>query len=82
MKLKIKKGDTVKVITGEYKGTQGKVLEVLPKENKALVEGCNMVSKSTKPSAAAPNGGIIKKEDMLRKYKEEIHLQLQCSLNY
>ena len=62
MKLKIKKGDTVKVITGEYKGTQGKVLEVLPKENKALVEGCNMVSKSTKPSAAAPNGGIIKKE--------------------
>ena len=62
MKLKIKKGDTVKVITGEYKGTQGKVLEVLPKENKALVEGCNMVSKSTKPSAAAPSGGIIKKE--------------------
>ena len=62
MKLKIKKGDTVKVITGEYKGTQGKVLEVLPKENKALVEGCNMVSKSTKPSAASPNGGIIQKE--------------------
>ena len=62
MKLKIKKGDTVKVITGEYKGTQGKVLEVLPKDNKALVEGVNMVSKSTKPSAAAPNGGIIKKE--------------------
>ena len=50
MKLKIKKGDTVKVITGEYKGTQGKVLEVYPKDNKALVEGCNMVSKSTKPS--------------------------------
>ena len=62
MKLKIKKGDTVKVITGESKGTQGKVLEVLPKENKALVEGCNMVSKSTKPRAAAPNGGIIQKE--------------------
>ena len=62
MKLKIKKGDTVKVITGESKGTQGKVLEVLPKENKALVEGCNMVSKSTKPCAAAPNGGIIQKE--------------------
>ena len=62
MKLKIKKGDTVKVITGESKGTQGKVLEVLPKENKALVEGCNMVSKSTKPNAKNPNGGIIQKE--------------------
>ena len=64
MKLKIKKGDSVKVIAGESKDKDvvRKVLEVYPKENKALVEGCNMVSKSTKPSAAAPNGGIIKKE--------------------
>ena len=62
MKLKIKKGDMVKVITGESKGTQGKVLEVLPDANKALVEGCNLVSKATKPNAKNPNGGIIKKE--------------------
>ena len=64
MKLKIKKGDSVKVIAGESKDKDvvRKVLEVYPKENKALVEGCNMVSKSTKPSAAAPNGGIIQKE--------------------
>ena len=63
MKLKIKKGDSVKVIAGESKDKDvvRKVLEVYPKENKALVEGCNMVSKSTKPSAAAPNGGIIQK---------------------
>ena len=64
MKLKIKKGDTVKVITGASKDKEAvrKVLEVYPKENKALVEGVNMVSKSTKPSAASPNGGIIQKE--------------------
>ena len=62
MKLKIKKGDMVKVITGESKGSQGKVLEVIPDANKALVEGCNRVSKATKPNAKNPNGGIIKKE--------------------
>lgn len=62
MKLKIKKGDIVKVTTGESKGSQGKVLEVIPGDCKALVEGCNMVSKSTKPNAKNPNGGIIKKE--------------------
>lgn len=62
MKIYIKKGDIVKVITGEYKGTKGKVLAVMPKDYKALVEGCNMVSKSTKPTAKTPNGGIIKKE--------------------
>ena len=62
MKLKIKKGDMVKVITGESKGSQGKVLEVIPDANKALVEGCNLVSKATKPNAKNPNGGIIKKE--------------------
>ena len=62
MKLKIKKGDMVKVITGESKGSQGKVLEVIPDANKALVEGCNLVSKATKPNAKNPNGGIIKIE--------------------
>lgn len=62
MKINIKKGDIVKVISGESKGKQGKVLEVIVDDYKALVEGCNMVSKSTKPNAKTPNGGIIKKE--------------------
>jgi large subunit ribosomal protein L24 len=61
-KLKIRKGDTVQVIAGDSKGKQGKVLEVLLKENRAVVEGANLVSKHTKPNAANPNGGIIKKE--------------------
>ncbi|MFD1630882.1 50S ribosomal protein L24 [Pseudopedobacter beijingensis] len=61
-KLKIRKGDLVKVIAGDSKGQQGKVLEVLVKDNRAIVEGLNMVSKHTKPSASNPNGGIIKKE--------------------
>lgn len=61
-KLKIRKGDLVQVIAGDSKGKQGKVLEVLLKENRAVVEGANQVSKHTKPSATNPNGGIIKKE--------------------
>ena len=61
-KLKIRKGDLVQVIAGDSKGKQGKVLEVLLKDNKAVVEGANMVSRHTKPNAANPNGGIIKKE--------------------
>jgi large subunit ribosomal protein L24 len=64
-KLKIRKGDLVQVIAGDSKGKQGKVLEVLLKDNRAVVEGANMVSKHTKPSAANPNGGIIKKEATL-----------------
>lgn len=62
MKLKIKTGDTVKVIAGDYKGNQGKVLRVYREKNKALVEGINMVSKHEKPSAKNPQGGITKKE--------------------
>ncbi|MEE4176175.1 MAG: 50S ribosomal protein L24 [Bacteroides sp.] len=61
-KLHIKKGDAVKVIAGNEKGSQGKVLEVYPEKLRALVEGVNMVSKHTKPNAANPQGGIIKKE--------------------
>jgi large subunit ribosomal protein L24 len=61
-KLHIKKGDTVYVNTGEYRGQQGRVLEVIPKENKALVEGVNLVSKHTKPNSDNPQGGILKKE--------------------
>jgi len=61
-KFHIKKGDTVKVITGEYKGQQGRILEVNRTKNKAIVEGINMVSKHTKPNSKSPQGGIIKKE--------------------
>ena len=62
IKLKIKSGDTVKVIAGDHKGTTGKVTRVYKEKNKAIVEGVNMVSKHTKPSAKSPQGGIVKKE--------------------
>ena len=61
--LKIKKGDTVFVIAGNSKDNKPhRVLEILPEQGKAIVEGVNIVSKSTKPNAKAPQGGIIKKE--------------------
>ena len=61
-KLHIKKNDTLVVLAGQGKGKTGKVLKVLVDENRALVEGVNMVSKSTKPSAKNPQGGIVKQE--------------------
>ena len=61
-KLHIKKGDTVYVNAGNDRGKTGRVLSVLVSKNKAVVEGINMVSKSTKPSAKHPQGGILKKE--------------------
>ncbi len=61
-KLHIKKGDNVYVISGESKGQQGRVLEVFTKSGKAIVEGVNIVSKHTKPSAKNRQGGIMKKE--------------------
>ncbi|WP_430824835.1 50S ribosomal protein L24 [Carboxylicivirga sp. N1Y90] len=61
-KLHIKKGDIVIVNTGVNKGQEGKVLEVFPNKDRAIVEGVNMVSKHTKPNAESPQGGIIKKE--------------------
>ncbi len=60
--LKIKKGDTVKVIAGKDNGKEGKVISVDVKNHKVLVEGINMVSKHAKPSQVNPNGGIIEKE--------------------
>ncbi len=60
--LKIKKGDTVKVIAGKDKDKEGKVLSVDTKNAKVLVEGINMVTRHAKPSAANQNGGIIQKE--------------------
>lgn len=65
IKLKIRKGDLVKVIAGDSKGQQGKISQVILKNNRALVEGVNLVSKHTKPNAANPNGGIIKMEATL-----------------
>ncbi|AUC82326.1 50S ribosomal protein L24 [Lacinutrix sp. Bg11-31] len=61
-KLKIKSGDTVKVIAGDHKGSEGVVQKVLADKNKAIVEGVNMVKKHTKPSAQSPQGGIVEKE--------------------
>ena len=64
-KLKIRKGDLVKVIAGDSKGQQGKIQEILVEKNRVIIEGVKLVSKHTKPSAATPNGGIIKKEAAL-----------------
>ncbi len=61
-KLKIKSGDTVRVIAGDHKGQEGKVQKVLRDKNKAIVEGINMISKHEKPSAQNPQGGIKEKE--------------------
>jgi len=61
-KLKIKSGDNVRVIAGDHKGSEGKVLTVDREKNKAIVEGVNVVKKHTKPSAQNPQGGIIEKE--------------------
>lgn len=61
-KLHIKKGDIVYVNTGENRGAKGKVLKVLVEEQRAIVEGVNMVSKSCKPDAKHPQGGIVKQE--------------------
>ena len=64
-KLKIKTGDTVRVISGDHKGSEGKVLSVSLEKNKAIVEGVNVVSKHEKPSAQNPQGGIVKKEALI-----------------
>ena len=61
-KYHIKKGDTVYVNSGDDKGKTGRVLEVLTKKGRAVVEGVNIISKSTQPTAKYPQGGIIKME--------------------
>lgn len=61
-KIKLKKGDTVKVISGEARGQQGKIITIDADKMRAIVEGVNMISKSEKPSAKNTNGGITKKE--------------------
>ena len=62
MSMKIKRGDTVKVIAGRDSNAEGKVISVDVKKNRVIVEGVNMVTKHAKPSQANPNGGIIQKE--------------------
>jgi len=61
-KIKIKNGDNVKVITGNNKGSEGKVLKIVSDKNRLIVEGVNMVKKHMKPNAQNPQGGIIEKE--------------------
>ena len=65
-KLKIKTGDTVRVISGDHKGSEGKVIKVILDKNKAIVEGVNMVKKHMKPSAQSPQGGIVEKEALIQ----------------
>ena len=62
VKFKLKKGDLVRVISGESKGQEGKILSIDTKKHRVLVEGVNMISKHTKPNAKSPQGGIVKQE--------------------
>lgn len=61
-KIKIKRDDKVLVIAGEHKGSAGKVIKVMRDQNKAIIEGVNMIKKHAKPSAQNPQGGIVEKE--------------------
>ena len=61
-KFKVKKGDTVKVLDGESKGSTGRIVRVIPKMNRVVVEGVNMIKKHQKPSATSPQGGIVEME--------------------
>ena len=71
-KFHIKKGDTVTVLSGEYKGQTGKVLEMITEKNKALVEGINVVKKHQKPSASNPQGGITRKRSSHSSVKPDV----------
>ena len=70
--LHVKKGDTVIVVSGNSKGTKGKVLEVSPKERKVIVEGANIVTKHVKPRRMGEPGGLIKAESAL--YADKVQL--------
>ena len=61
-KIKIKKGDLVKVLTGEHKGLDGSVLKIIKASNKVIIEGVNIVKKHKKPDSNNPQGGIVEKE--------------------
>ena len=64
-KLKIKMGDTVRVIAGDHKGSEGKILKLFTHKDKAIVEGVNLVKRHTKPNAQNPQGGIVEKESSI-----------------
>jgi len=74
IKLHVKKGDTVVVLSGKDKGKQGKVITAMPKAGKVVVEGVNKVKRHSKPSLKVPQGGIITKEMPLHACK----VQLVC----
>ncbi len=61
-KMKIKKGDTVKIIAGDDKGKVAEVLKVMPKTSQVIVAGCKLVKKAVKPTEENPKGGFITKE--------------------
>ena len=67
MALGLRKGDVVQVMTGEYKGKNGKILRVLPEKGKVIVEGINMVKRHTKPNQKNQNGGIVEREAAIHK---------------
>ena len=71
----VKTGDTVVILSGKDKGKKGKVLQVSPKENTVIVEGCNMVTKHVKPRKQGENGGIVKAEGAMYASK----VQIVCS---
>ena len=70
--MKIKKGDSVKVMTGNDKNKIGRVLKVYPKKDRILVEGVNMVKKHTRPTQDNPQGGILEKESTMNLKKESL----------
>ena len=61
-KFHVKKGDLIEVITGAHKGSQGSILQVLPKKSQVLIEGVRMIKKATRPTQDRPQGGIVEKE--------------------
>ncbi|MBQ3337842.1 MAG: 50S ribosomal protein L24 [Selenomonadaceae bacterium] len=72
IKLHVKKGDTVVVLSGKDKGKQGKIITAMPKAGKVVVEGVNKVKRHSKPSLKVPNGGIITKEMPLHACKVQL----------
>jgi large subunit ribosomal protein L24 len=62
MSQRIKKGDTVRILAGQYRGKTGRVLRVIPKKSRIIVEGVNMIHRHTRPTQRNPQGGIVEKE--------------------
>lgn len=71
-KLHVKKGDTVVILSGKHKGKTGRILLALPKEQKVIVEGVNVIKKHVKPSATNPQGGIEEREAALHASKVQL----------